>query len=176
MTPTDRSAALQSDHLVGLADKIADHLQARTLPKSRWTHEGHLLACISLVRRLGPVEALAALRAAIPPYNESTGVANTPTGGYHDTITAYFVWAVHRLLEAGESTTAIMWHPLCDRDALLHWWDRTTLMSPAARAHWVAPTKVAICPTPKEWVQPVTQVDESEHEPGRDRRRELTRL
>ena len=78
--------------------------------------------------------------AAIPPYNVSTGVANTPTGGYHDTITVYFVWAVDRLLSEGLDTPAILRDPLVERTALLEWWDKETLMSSAARAAWLEPT------------------------------------
>lgn len=152
----DRSHPDGGDHLAGLCDTIADGLLARTLPKSRWTHEGHLLACISLVRRHGPAAALAMLRAAIPPYNESTGVANTPTGGYHDTITCYFVWAIDRLVGQRLPTSAILWHPSCARDALLSWWDKTTLMSPPARARWTEPNLAGSGPPPREWVQPGT--------------------
>lgn len=137
---SDHASDPRRDHLQGVADKIADGLLARTLPKSRWTHEGHLLACVSLVRRHGAADALAILRAAIPPYNESTGVANTPTSGYHDTITVYYVWAVDRLLTAGISPADILHHPLVEREAPLAWWDRETLMSPAARAWFVEPT------------------------------------
>ena len=148
----DRHAA---DHLVALSDKVADHLLARTLPKSRWTHEGHLLACISLVRRYGAADALAMMRAAIPPYNESTGVANTPTSGYHDTITVYFVWAIARLVDAGASTSVMLWHPTCEREALLSWWDRATLMSPAARAAWTPPALAGDGgEAPREWLRP----------------------
>jgi hypothetical protein len=137
---TDHPADAAGDHLAEVADAIANGLVVRTLPKSRWTHEGHLLACISLVRRHGAAEALRIMRAAIPPYNEVTGVANTTTGGYHDTITVYYVWAVDRLVAEGASTSAILRHPSVERESLLRWWDRSTLMSPAARAGWVPPT------------------------------------
>jgi hypothetical protein len=128
------------DHLLWVADQVADGLLARTLPKSRWTHEGHLLACTALVRRHGRAGALAIVRASIPPYNESTGVANTSTSGYHDTITVYYVWAVAGLVAGGASTPAILSDPLCTRAAPLQWWDRDTLMSPLARAGFVTPT------------------------------------
>src|SRR5690349_16617661 len=144
-----------ADHLAAVADGIADQLLARTLPKSRWTHEGHLLACVSLVRRHGAAEALALLRAAIPPYNVSTGVANTTTGGYHDTITVYYVWAVSRLIDEGLTTSSILWHPTVEREALLAWWDRETLFSPAARLGWCPPNRPGDGGgAPKEWLQP----------------------
>jgi len=149
--PVDRSV----DHLVALADQIAMGLLDRTLPKPEWTHEAHILACVSLVRRLGAAEALAVLRAAIPPYNEATGVANTPTGGYHDTITVYYVWAIDLLLTAGRSVTDLLADPLVERTALLAWWEKDLLMSSAARAAWLPPTKRdGAGRLPKEYLQP----------------------
>ncbi len=97
-------------------------------------------AAVTLVRRHGGAEALARLRLAIPRYNEATGVANTDTGGYHDTITVFYVWAVDRLVAAGLSTTAILWHPLASFEAVRSWYDPATLWSPAARRSFVPST------------------------------------
>jgi len=155
MSAPDHAPLPTTDHLAGVADQIADGLLDRTLPKSRWTHEGHLLACVALVRRHGAIDALSMLRAAIPPYNESTGVSNTPTTGYHDTITVYFVWAIDRLLTTGHDAPAILRHPLVARNAPLEFWDRESMMSPAARLAWMEPTRRAGEPdAPKEHLQP----------------------
>ncbi len=150
-----RAPVRSVDHLRELADRIANGLLDRSLPKPRWTHEGHLLACVSLVGSHGAAGALAILRTAIPRYNESTGVANTPTGGYHDTITVYYVWAIDRLLGEGLATARILRDPTVTRTALLVWWDRDTLTSPAARAGWVEPTSTGDGgPSPTECLQP----------------------
>jgi hypothetical protein len=130
------------DHLAAMADEVAEMMLARTLAKSRWTHEAHLLACVSLVRRFGAAQALDVLRQAIPTYNESTGVANTDTDGYHDTLTVYYVWAVAQLLATGCDTTSVLHDPITDRGAALVWWDKPTLFSPIARRQFVAPTLV----------------------------------
>ena len=132
--------ATGGDHLLGLADEIAEGMLACTLPKPRWTHEAHVLACVSLVRCVGATDALATLRVAIPRYNESTGVANTDTDGYHDTLTVYYVWAVDQLLTADNDTTAVLHSPLVDRHAALLWWPNETLFSVQARRAFVAPT------------------------------------
>lgn len=138
-----RSDDAALEHLLARADQVAAGLLDRTLPKPEWTHEGHLLACISLVQRHGAVEALRVLRNAIPPYNVSTGVANTPTGGYHDTITVYYVWAVHRLLTQSVTADAILADPRVERTAALAHWDSEVLMSPEARAAWLPPQRAA---------------------------------
>lgn len=141
MNTPEHSADRSADHLVVLADQIATRLLDRTLPKPEWTHDAHLLAGVSMVRRFGAAEALAVLRASIPPYNEATGVANTPTGGYHDTITVYYVWAIDLLLAEGLTVAELLAHPLVERTALLAWWDEDVLMSPGARAAWLPPTR-----------------------------------
>ena len=154
MSTPDRTEDRSVDHLRETADQIAAGVLDRTLPKARWTHEGHLLACVSLVRSHGPADALRILREAIPRYNEATGVANTTTTGYHDTITVYFVWAIDRLIDAGLPTAEIVADDSVERTALLAWWDRETLMSPPARAAWVEPTLAGEGDAPMEWLQP----------------------
>lgn len=135
------------DHLSVRADQIAAGLLDRTLPKSEWTHDGHLVACVAIVGVHGAKRGLDIIRAAIPPYNVATGVANTATGGYHETITVYYVWAIDRLLATGRTPRVILDSPLTGRAAPLVWWDRETLMSVAARAAWIAPTVVGDGPT-----------------------------
>jgi hypothetical protein len=123
-------------------DDLADALLARTLPDAEWTHRGHLTAGYALVRRHGGPEALQVLRGAIPAYNESVGTANTDTSGYHDTITAYYVWAIARLVAEGCDLEEVVAHPLADARAPLRFWRSETLFSTAARRAWIAPDLV----------------------------------
>ena len=125
---------------VKAADAIADAMTACRLPKSEWTHEAHVQAGLSLVLRMGARQALATLREAIPRYNVSTNTPNTDTGGYHDTLTVYYVWAINELLRDGISPENIVTHPLVSRTAALDFWNRDDLFSVDARRHWVAPT------------------------------------
>lgn len=125
---------------VKAADAIADAMTACRLPKSEWTHEAHVQAGLSLILRTGPRQALATLREAIPRYNVSTNTPNTDSGGYHDTLTVYYVWAIDELLRTGISPEDIAAHPLVSRTAPLEFWDRDELFSVDARRHWLAPT------------------------------------
>jgi hypothetical protein len=122
------------------ADAVADAMTACRLPKSEWTHEAHVKAGLSLVLRLGASRALATLRDAIPRYNESTNTPNTDTGGYHDTLTVYYVWAIDELLRRGVSPEHIVDNDLVSRTAPLEFWTREELFSVDARRHFVAPT------------------------------------
>lgn len=109
----------------------------RTLPKAEWTHEAHVAACWAAVRAHGATDALTMLRAGIKRYNEATGVANTPTSGYHETITRYFVATVGRF--ADQPFASVLTEPSVQRDGPLAYWSKDLLFTPTARAMWVEP-------------------------------------
>ncbi len=118
-------------------DQVLEGVLDRTLPKPEWTHEAHVAACWAAVRRHGVDGALSLLREGIRRYNEATGVANTPTSGYHETITRYYVAAVGRIAE--RPFPDVVADPSVGRDGPLAHWSRETLFTPAARADWVEP-------------------------------------
>lgn len=121
---------------IDAADLVEDFTSLR-LPRARWTHEAHLVVCRSTLRRLEPAAALDHLRQAIRRYNEATGTANTDTGGYHETLTAYYVGAVHAL--GPVTLDELARHPSCARTAPMSHWSRERLFSAAARRAWVPP-------------------------------------
>jgi hypothetical protein len=118
----------------------------RTLVKPRWTHHAHIVVAIWHIRRYGEAEALARLRDRIWSYNLSVGTLNTDTGGYHETITRFFVWQVARYLESAsaEASFAALVNGLAARpegtkDWPFAYWSRERLMSVEARRGWVEP-------------------------------------
>ncbi len=119
------------------ADRIADGLIAATLPKAAWTHAAHVSAAHALVTRLGPASALVAMRDAIPRLNEAHGVENSDDGGYHETLTAFFVGAVAARVDLGLDAAATLAE--LDRAAPLRHWSRELLFSVPARRGWVPP-------------------------------------
>jgi len=115
-----------------------------TLAKSDWTHEAHLRVCWVALATRDRRAAVGFLREAIKSYNDATGVENTDTSGYHETLTQYFVGAVSSL----DSTDIdrVIGSPRCSTNAPLCHWSRNVLFSPAARAVWIGPDK-----TPLPW-------------------------
>jgi len=67
--------------------KIGRGLTDRTLPKPAWTHAAHFASAMWLISHHGRIFAVRELPGFIRAYNEATGVANTDTSGYHETIT-----------------------------------------------------------------------------------------
>lgn len=118
----------------------------RTLAKSDWTHEAHLRVCWAALATRDPGATVEFLRDAIKSYNEATGVGNTPTSGYHETLTRYYVEAVASL--DSDRIDHVIGSPRCSRHAPLRHWSRDALFSPAARARWIEPDA-----SPLPWLQ-----------------------
>ena len=115
-----------------------------SLPKIEWTHAAHFAAAFWLLRR-SDAQALRDMPALIRAYNAATGVPNTDTGGYHETITQGSLRAARAWL-AGRPGVALhgaltellaskYGHP----DWLLGYWSKPLLFSAAARRAWVGP-------------------------------------
>lgn len=114
------------------------------LPKPQWTHAAHFAAAFWVLRH--PV--LCAQRdmpGLIRRYNESTGVANTDTTGYHETITLASLraardWLAHRSgVALHVALNDLMRSQFGRPDWLLLYWSRTTLFGVTARRTWVPP-------------------------------------
>ena len=118
-------------------EQIAAGLLDASLPQHEWTHRGHITATHVLIRKHGHDATLALCRERIPRLNDAHGVENSDTGGYHETLTVFFVAAVADAVARGltiDETVAEL-----DRDVALRWWSEPVLMSAEARHDFVAP-------------------------------------
>jgi hypothetical protein len=125
-------------------EHIGRGLETRTLPKPEWTHAAHFAAAFWLLE--GGLEyATRAMPRLIRAYNEATGVANTDTGGYHETITLASIGAAHAWRAARphallhESLNALLKSDYGRSDWPLAFWSRALLFSTGARRSWVDP-------------------------------------
>jgi hypothetical protein len=126
-------------------DRIGRGVRDRTLPKAEWTHEAHFAAALWLLRRNG-AGAFQIMPGLIRAYNEATGVANTDTGGYHETITQASLHVALARLNAGApdaSLARVLEDMMADRYGASRWilthWSRERLFTPDARKRWVEP-------------------------------------
>lgn len=126
----------------------------KSLPKAEWTHAGHFAAALWLLRCRPELDLRTAMPEMIRAYNISTGVENTDTAGYHDTITHASIHAAQAVLAAcgdrplHEVVDVLMETELGRSDWLLTYWSRDRLFSVEARRGWVAPD---IQPLPPEF-------------------------
>jgi hypothetical protein len=128
-----------------LEDLVAT-FRAGTLPRDEWTHLAHLRVGAWHVHHHGADEALPLLRVRIGSLNERHGTANSTTGGYHETITAAYLRLIADFLASANPelaldlrVAALLESPLADRAVLFRYWSRDRLLSPEARAAWLAP-------------------------------------
>lgn len=116
-----------------------------SLPKPRWTHAAHFAAALWLIARRPDLDAERDMPGFIRAYNEATGVANTDTEGYHETITQASLRAARSFLREDPQRSlfvacnALMASPLGKSAWLLEYWTKPTLFSVEARRRWVDP-------------------------------------
>jgi hypothetical protein len=130
------------------SDAEIDHIGLgvvdRSLPKTQWTHAAHFAAAFWILRRSDTVAARDMPR-LIRAYNEATGVPNTDTGGYHETITQASLRAAeawlrgHEQIALHEALNELLASGYGRAEWLLQYWSKAVLFSVAARRGWVEP-------------------------------------
>jgi hypothetical protein len=137
-----------------MIDDLARQFVERSLLRAEWTHEAHLAVGLWHVRTFGAPEALTRLRTGIRQLNETHGTVNTPTAGYHETITrayvqllAMFIGRYSNDCPLDQILADLLASPLAPRDALLAFYSRNHLFSSAARVAWAEPD---LAPLPAE--------------------------
>lgn len=141
-----------------VTDVVTLFLDGR-LDAVRWDHHAHLLVCHHLLAvEGGPEGALARMRPLIQAHNARVGSrtgrgraerAAKASNGYHETITRYFIGAVHH---AAPSVEGLRSEPTLARTALGRHWTPTLLGSRAAIDGWVPPDRA-----PLPWTWPGTE-------------------
>jgi hypothetical protein len=129
------------------ADVIAALVRAFddcTLPRAEWTHAAHLTVALWYLLRHNPEEATALIRAGILRYNAAHGILTTPTSGYHETLTLFWIRLVraHLAAHAHDTPLVALANGLVaryDKHTPLHYYTRERLFSPEARTGWVEP-------------------------------------
>ncbi len=124
---------------------LIDRFEKRKLPKKEWTHEAHLVVAIWYCKKYQFEKAMNKVRANIKQHNISVGTANTDTGGYHESITKFWLIVASRFIAKckAETTDAI-----CNAFINSEWgrssyplnfYKPKTLFTLKARHHWVEP-------------------------------------
>ena len=126
-------------------DSLIHAFQECSLPRSQWTHEAHLTVALWYLFYDAEQEAINAVRNGIKRYNSVQGIETTKDGGYHETLTLFWVQTVRRYL-ADESRNRSMVNlangliaKYADRTLPFTYYTRDRLMSSEARINWVEP-------------------------------------
>jgi hypothetical protein len=116
-----------------------------TLPRERWTHAAHLTVALWHMLQYDWPGAVARVRRGIKRYNAAHGIVTTPTGGYHETLTLFWLRHVRAFLEGGRNegrSLVALANDLVatsDKNFPLEYYTRERLFSPEARAGWIEP-------------------------------------
>src|SRR4051812_31440641 len=116
-----------------------------TLPREEWTHAAHLTVALWHLLEYDWPEAVAHVRAGIQRYNAAHGIRATPTGGYHETLTLFWLRHVRSFLEDGRNEARALvalandLADTADKSLPLAFYTRELLFSTEARASWVEP-------------------------------------
>jgi hypothetical protein len=121
-----------------------------TLPRAEWTHAAHLTVALWHLLQYDWPEAVERVRRGIKRYNAAHGIVTTPTGGYHETLTVFWLRHVRSFLEAGRNearSLVALANELvatADKSLPLEHYTRERLFSTEARAAWVEPDKIRL--------------------------------
>jgi hypothetical protein len=124
-------------------EAIARGLIERSLPKPAWTHAAHFAAAMWLLTHR--LDAFHEMPKLIRAYNETTGVANTDSSGYHETITIASLRAARAFLNEDPARplhlacNALLASRLGNSKWIAAHWSKDRLFSPEARRVWVEP-------------------------------------
>lgn len=135
-------------------NEFVDAFESCTLPKREWTHAAHLAIGAHYAMACDATEAMTRLRQGIRRLNESHGVENSDTGGYHETITRFWLTVVRRFLcehEAkGPKATRVERVAVVvkafegERGLFRPHWTFDIVSSTEARRRWIEPDAVPL--------------------------------
>lgn len=115
-----------------------------TLARSEWTHSAHLTVALWYLIH-NPLTAADQIRFGIQRYNQAHRIESTPTGGYHETITRFWIRLIElnldrihgqvSLLHLTNQLTNLYSNP----DVLFEYYSRDVIFSSEARCRWIEP-------------------------------------
>ncbi|MFN3818767.1 hypothetical protein [Blastomonas sp.] len=125
---------------------MGERLIAASLPRSAWTHEAHIAACLWLIDERRDLDAARDLPQIIRRHNDSVGTPNTDSSGFHATITHCYVTGIAAFLARIDATlplvakvSMLLDAPEGRRDWPLRFYSRDRLLSVEARRAVILP-------------------------------------
>jgi hypothetical protein len=129
--------------------RLVREFDACSLPRTEWTHHAHLMVALCYLVRHEEAEATTLIRDGIRRYNKACGIETTKTGGYHETITLFYIRAIGKFLSTASADCTLaalansLIHTCGDKNLPLEYYSRERLMSWEARLGWVEPDRKA---------------------------------
>ena len=84
-------------------ETLIARFEAGTLPRSEWRHRAHLIVALWYMLHHDEAEATRRTIEGIRAYNRSQQILETTTGGYHETLTLFWLSRTRRFLRTVDS-------------------------------------------------------------------------
>lgn len=124
-------------------DELWHGFGAATLPAQVWTHRAHLRVAWMFLQRYPLDEAHVLMRVGIIRLNAFHGLVETPSRGYHETLTRVWLSLVAALGKTTDAPGSGAFVDACmdalGKDAVLRHYTRDLVMGVRARARFVEP-------------------------------------
>ena len=125
--------------------RLVREFEACSLPRAEWTHHAHLVVALWYLVRHEEAAATRLIRDGIRRYNKTHGIEQTKTGGYHETITLFYIRVIRKFLSTANPDCTLMMlansliNTCGDKNLPLEYYSRERLMSGQARTRWLEP-------------------------------------
>lgn len=118
--------------------------EACEIPLEEWNHKAHLRVAWTYLRRFGLEGAIERMRAGIPRFNASKGIADGLDHGYHDTLTVAWLKILDAMMRThgaeADATTFLDKHTQLHSKVVLRlYYSRDRIMSWDAKRAFVEP-------------------------------------
>ncbi|NJL81331.1 MAG: hypothetical protein HC836_22570 [Richelia sp. RM2_1_2] len=126
-------------------ESLINRFENCTLPRCEWNHETHLTVALWYVISYDEKAAINSLSQNIQRYNAAIGIKTTKHGGYHETLTLFWIKMVSHYLSFIQEKNSILKMAIAisnaynDKYLPFQYYSRDLLMSWEARTSWVEP-------------------------------------
>lgn len=124
-------------------DTLVSKFDNKTLPKSEWTHEAHLIIGIWHLFRFDFEIAAILIKSKIKSYNTSIGTHNTEDAGYHETLTIFWIINLKNYITQNSVYTiekivnSFLVNRKSNKNITQEYYSKEILFSKQARKTWV---------------------------------------
>lgn len=139
----------QSDQEI---EELVQSFLQKTLDKSLWTHAAHLSTAIWHLKQYDIHEATCRMKSGIISYNLAVGGENTGTGGYHETMTLFWMDILHIFvndnarLSLKDTCNKLLNSALGNKNLPFNFYTKEIILSALARARAVVPDLLELTP------------------------------
>lgn len=130
---------------LGEIEALVSDFETTSLPRSAWDHRAHLTVAAWYLLHDTPAVARRRTVRGIKRYNAAHGIVQTPTGGYHETLTRFWIGAVDWALRQTRGEVVVRVNTVVSRlrerkRLVMEYYRPDELFSQAARRRWLPPT------------------------------------